>query len=148
MSSKSTIQSFRLSSICAAALLLSCCAGSSAAAREPKSKPELEPATEAVELELRELGELPKIHEFLVPLDGRIAGWTELYGERHFCRLDAERTNDARVSLRLRCGKSRELQQLDFDFTVLCALELGEATLLAELTPRTAERIQVVATRR
>lgn len=148
MSSISIRKSIRLSSICAAALLLSCCAGSSAAAREPKSKPEPKPASDVVVLELRELGELPREHEFVVPLDGRIAGWTELYGERHYCRLDADRTNDARVSMRMRCGKSRELQQLDFDFTVLRALELDEPTVLAELTPRSSERIQVVATRR
>jgi hypothetical protein len=148
MSSISIIQSIRLSSICAAALLLSCCATSSVSAREPKPKPEPQPATDVVTLELRELGEAPKNHEFVVPLDGRIAGWTELYGERHYCRLDADRTNDARVSLHLRCGKSRELQVLDFDFTVLRALELGEPTVLAELTPRSTERIQVVATRR
>jgi hypothetical protein len=148
MSSTSIFHSIRLSSICAAALLLSCCAGSSAAAREPKSKPEPKPATEVVELELRELGELSSTHEFVVPLEGRIAGWTELYGERHFCRLDSERTNDARVRLQLRCGTTRDLQHLDFDFNVVCALEAGERMVLAELGTRTAERIQVVATRR
>jgi hypothetical protein len=117
-------------------------------AREPKPKPEPQPATDVVTLELRELGEAPKKHEFVVPLDGRIAGWTELYGERHYCRLDADRTNDARVSLRVRCGKSRELQVLDFDFTALRALELGEPTMLAELSSQGEGRIQVVATRR
>jgi hypothetical protein len=147
MSSTSTIHPLRLSSICAAALLLSCCAGSPASAREPKSKPEPK-ATEVVALELRELGEVSRSHEFVVPLDGRIAGWTELYGERHYCRVESGRTNDARVDLRLRCGKARDLQQPDFDFNVVCALEAGEPTLLAELTPRTSERIQVVATRR
>ncbi|HLT37763.1 MAG TPA: hypothetical protein VK034_15835 [Enhygromyxa sp.] len=125
-------------------LLLSCCASSSAAAREPEPKP----ATDVVALELRELGEAASNHEFVVPLDGRIAGWTELYGERHYCRLDSDRTNDSRVSLRLRCGRGRDLQQLDFDFQVIRALEAGEPTLLAELTPQTGARIQVVATRR
>lgn len=105
-------------------------------------------AIESVALELRELGEPSKSHEFVVPLDGRIAGWTELYGERHFCRLDSERTADAQVRLRMRCGKARDLQHLDFDFSVVCALTPGERTLLAELTPASAERIQVIATRR
>lgn len=150
MSSTSIIKSksIRRSSISAAALLLSCCVGSSAAAREPRQPAEPKATTEVVTLELREIGEALKSHQFVVPIDGRIAGWTELYGERHYCRLDSERTSDSRLRLSLRCGKSRELQQLDFDFNVICSLEAGEPTLLAELTPRTAERIQVVATRR
>jgi hypothetical protein len=144
MSSPSITKPVRLPSICAAALLLSCCAGSSAAAR----KPELKPAIESVELELRQLGEPTTSHDFVVPLDGRIAGWTELYGERHYCQLDSDRTSDAQVRLRMRCSRGRDLQHLDFDFSVVRALAPGERTLLAELTPSSAARIQVIATRR
>lgn len=94
-------------------------------------------------------GEVAKKHEFVVPLDGRIAGWTELYGECHYCRVHADRTNDARVGLTVRCGTNRELQIVDFDFkSPSRSLELNEPTVLAELTSRGDERSQVVATRR
>ena len=142
MSSISITHPIRLSSICAAALLLSCCAGSSASAREPKQ------ASDVVELELRESGETARTHQFVVPLDGRIAGWTELWGERHYCQLSSEPLPDARVRLWLRCGKHSDFQQLAFDFKVEATLAAGESTVLAELTPRSNERVKVVATRR
>jgi hypothetical protein len=148
MSSTSITKSVRLSSLCVAALLLSCCAHSSVLAGPPKPKPAPKSTIEGVELELRELGSSTKSHEFVVPLDGRIAGWTELYGEQHFCQLDSDRAGDAQVRLRMRCGRTRDLQRLDFDFQVVCTLAPGERTLLAELTAPSAERIQVVATRR
>lgn len=138
----------RPSSIAAAALLLSCCAAAPASARAPKQAPEPNPASDTIAIELRESGEAVRTVEFIVPLDGRIAGWTELYGERHYCRLDSERVADSRISLRMRCAKSRQLEHLDFDFTSVRTLEPDAPTVLAELTPRATERLQVIATRR
>jgi hypothetical protein len=142
------IQLTRLSSLAAAAVLLSCCVAAPASARSPKQPSEPTPASDTIALELRESGETARTIEFIVPVNGRIAGWTELYGERHYCRLDSEQIADSRISLRMQCGKARQLQQLDFDFTTIRSLEPGAPTLLAEFTPRAADRLQVIATRR
>jgi hypothetical protein len=129
------------------ATCFACATGTPAEARQPKAK--AKSATEVIELELREIsGGRTRSTHFVVPLDGGIAGWTELLGARHYCRAEAGEGAEQRVRVDLRCARSETSKAWVFRVWNQRVLAPGEAVLIAELTPPELERVEVVATRR
>lgn len=136
-----------LPALIAGPFLLCCVAASSANART-KSPTK---ATQVLEIELRELGSADSSREFVVPVEGKIGGWTQLFDEPRFCHLRSNTISDERLSLQIRCytrSHGEPGKQLDFEFETDRALTLNEPTVLGELEGREGRRLRVVATRR
>lgn len=138
----------RLPTLALATVLLACAAASPADARTPSGSPSSGPVPDSILVQLDELGDSPRSHEFVVPIDGRIAGWTDLRGSNHYCRVDAHPVADTKISLSLRCARDRDGSKADLEFQAVRSFEPGVATRLAELTPVQGGRLQVTATRR
>jgi hypothetical protein len=128
--------------------LLACCVASSSASARTKSPAKV---TQVIEFELRVLGSADTSREFVVPIEGKISGWTELFDEPQFCRLQSNSMSDERLNLQIRCftrSRGQVGQDVTFEFETTRALAVGEATVIGELENREGQRLQVIATRR
>ena len=122
----------------AGAPLLLCCATTATAKR---SKQPAAP-TEVIEVELREIGGNNQSRDFLVPVDGHIAGSVLLFDEPGRCELESSPRADERLHLELRCSRP------DLALETTRSLPLGAPTILGEIELGDDHRLRVLATRR
>lgn len=120
---------------------LLCCTPGSAQARGSKAPK----ATEVVRVEIDD-GEGDG-RAFVVPVDGEIAGWTELDGQRQFCRLQARPMPDERLRLDLDCYTDMDRRRKSLAVESQRALARGERTLIAEIESAEGSQLRVLATR-
>jgi len=139
---RSSIHAHVLAGLLALVPGLLCCTPGSAQARGSA----LPKATEVVRVEIDD-GEGDG-RAFVVPVDGELAGWTELAGQRQFCRFQAQTMSDERLHLDLRCYTEVDrTRKMNLEVATQRALTRGERTLIAELESAEGSQLRVLATR-
>ena len=122
---------------------------SDALAAKPKSKSTSKPS-EVIELELRETGggkASADSRELVVPVDGEIAGWMDLFGESRLCRAKSSPTHDELLRVELECQVDEHSRPV-FQLRVERVFGVDQTIMVGEIEVREGHHLSVVATRR
>ena len=114
--------------------------------RESKAKDRPAQLHSLLELELEDV-EAGTTRALLVPEQGELRGWVELFGTARPCRAQSHPTHDEKLVVELSCRSERGGDAL-FELRSELVLTRGEPTVLGELELREGERLRVTATRR